>query len=197
MFKLTYGLFVLSTRCYMRDNACIINTAQQVASSPDRISIAVNKANHTADMLQYTDDFTISVISEDADFSLFKRFGFCSGREVEKFDSFEDCKRVANGTYAITKGTNGYISAHIEQRIDLGSHILFVAIITDMESFSDVPSVTYGYYQSNIKPKPVTKKDEKKVWRCSVCGYEYEGENLPNDFVCPICKHGASDFEKV
>ena len=198
MNKLTYGLFVLSVNCYKKDNACIINTAMQVTADPNRISIAVNKANHTADMLGYVDDFTVSVISEDADFELFKRFGFASGREVEKFEGFDDVKRVKNGTYAVTNGTNAYISAHIEQRIDLGTHILYIAAVTDSEILSSVPSATYSYYHSNIKPKPQNAENKKKtVWRCTVCGYEYEGEELPADFICPICKHGAADFEKV
>lgn len=197
--KLTYGLFVLSVKCYQRDNGCIINTAMQVASNPNKISISVNKANHTADMLGYVNDFTVSVISEDADFDLFKRFGFCSGREVEKFDGFEDCIRVKNGTYAVTRGTNSYISAHIDERIDLGSHILVIGTVTDMGKLSESPSATYGYYHTNIKPKPQNKATEsgKTVWRCKVCGYEYEGEELPKDFICPLCKHGAEDFEKI
>lgn len=198
MNKLTYGLFVLSVNCYKRDNACIINTAVQVTSEPNRISIAVNKANHTEDMLKYVEDFTVSVISEDADFSLFKRFGFVSGRDVEKFDGFDGCKRVKNGTYAVTEGTNAYISAHIDERIDIGTHTLIIATVTDSEILSSVPSATYGYYHTNIKPKPEKKPEtQKTVWRCSVCGYEYEGEELPADFICPLCKHPASDFEKV
>lgn len=147
--------------CCKKDNACIINTAAQVASSPDRISISVNKANHTADMLGYVDDFTISVISEDADFSLFKRFGFCSGRDLEKFDGFDECIRVENGTLAVTKGTNSYISAHIDERIDLGSHILIIATITDSKTLSDTPSATYGFYHTNIKPKPQNTEKKK------------------------------------
>lgn len=199
MFNLTYGLFVLSVHCGKRDNACIINTAVQVASNPDRLSISVNKANLTCDILGYTDDFTLSVISEDADFELFKCFGFRSGRDCEKFDGFDDCKRLSNGTLAVTRGTNSYISAHITDRIDLGSHVMFIAEITDGEVLSNVPSASYAYYHSTIKPKPEEKKtaDGKTVWRCEICGYEYEGETLPEDFVCPICKHGASDFVKV
>lgn len=199
LFDLTYGLFVLSVNVYKRDNACIINTAVQVSSDPQRISISVIKANHTADMLNYTDDFTISTISQKATFDLFKRFGFQSGRDVEKFDGFDGCVRTKNGAYAITEGTNSYISAHIEQRIDLGSHVLIIAKITDMQSLNDDPSATYAYYHSNIKPKPKTdaSKAGKTVWRCKVCGYEYEGETLPDGFICPTCNHGAEDFEKV
>ena len=196
--KLTYGLFVLSVNCYKKDNGCIINTASQVASSPDRIAISVNKTGHTAEMLNYVEDFALSVISEDADFSLFERFGFQSGREIEKFEGFEACERAENGVLVVTKGTNAYITAHIESRTDLGSHVLIIATVTGGKVLSEVPSASYSYYHSSIKPKPEkTEKNGKTVWRCAVCGYEYEGEELPADFVCPICKHGASDFEKI
>lgn len=198
MFKLSYGLFVLSVHCGKRDNACIINTGVQVASNPDRISISVNKANLTADILNYTDDFTLSVISEDADFELFKCFGFRSGRDTEKFDGYYDCERTSNGAYAVTKGTNAYICAHVEERIDLGSHVLIIATLTDGKVLSNVPSATYAYYHSSIKPKPEKKVTStgKTVWRCAICGYEYEGDEIPEDFVCPICKHGVADFDK-
>lgn len=199
MFKLSYGLFVLSVNCHKRDNACIINTGIQVASNPNRISISVSKSNFTNEMLSYTDDFTLSVISQDTDFSLFKRFGFQSGREVEKFVNFEDVKRVDNGCLAILKGTNSYISAHIDQRIDLGTHTLIIATITDGEVLSTVPSITYEYYQEKIKPKPQPKISEngKTLWRCRICGYEYVGEDMDDGFICPTCKHGKSDFEKI
>ena len=199
IFSLTYGLFVLSVHCGKRDTACIVNTGIQIASNPDRIAVSVNKSNFTAEMLGYTDEITLSVISEDADFSLFSRFGFQSGRNAEKFDGFDDCERVSNGTLAVTKGTNAYLCAHVEEKIDLGSHILVIATLIDGKVLSSVPSATYAYYHTNIKPKPEkpAKKDGKTVWRCTVCGYEYEGDELPEDFVCPICKHGASDFEKV
>ena len=200
MYQLTYGLFVLTACEDGKDNGCIINTAQQVTSDPNRISIAVNKANHTHDMIMNTRKFTVSMISEDADFALFQHFGFQSGRDVDKFAGFSDCKRGYNGVNYITKGTNGFISAWVEQTIDLGSHTLFIAAVTDMEVLSRVPSATYSYYQSNIKPKPQPVKkteDGKTIWRCTVCGYEYVGEELPADYICPICKHPASDFEKV
>ena len=196
MSDFTYGLYVLSVNCYKKDNGCIINTAVQVANSPDKISISVNKANHTCDMLSYVEDFTISVISENADFGLFRRFGFQSGRDAEKFDGFEDSVRTSNGALAVTRGTNAYICAHIEQRIDLGSHVMFIASVTDSVKLSEAPSASYAYYHTNIKPKPENKKTDKTVWRCKICGYEYEGDELPEDFVCPICKHGATDFEK-
>lgn len=200
MHKLTYGLFVLTASEHERDNGCIINTAIQVTAKPQRITMAVNKANLTHDMIMNTRKFTVSIISEDADFELFKRFGFQSGRDVDKFEGFGDYKKGYNDTNIITKGTNGYISGWVQETVDLGSHTLFIADVTDMEALSNVPSVTYTYYQNNIKPKPQAvgvAKDGKTVWRCAVCGYEYVGEELPDDFVCPICKHPAEDFEKV
>jgi len=199
MYNLTYGLFVLTANKDNKTNGCIINTAAQVTSDPNRISIAVNKANYTHDIIAETGKFTVSVISEEADFELFKRFGFATGRETDKFADFTDYKTGENGIAYITKGTNAYISAEVEKSEDLGSHTLFIARVTDMDVLSDVPSVTYAYYMKNIKPKPQPVKTEKgkTIWRCVICGYEYEGEELPADFICPICKHPASDFEKV
>ena len=199
MYKLSYGLFVLTAKDE-KDNGCITNTAIQVTSEPNRISLAVNKSNYTHDMIIKTGIFTVSIISEDADFELFKHFGFQSGRDVDKFEGFADCKRLENGTLAITKGVNGYICGKVINTVDLGTHTLFIADVTDMEVLSDTPSATYTYYQSNIKPKPQAASAEEKgktVWRFKICGYEYEGEELPADFVCPVCKHPASDFEKV
>lgn len=199
MFKLSYGLFVLTAREKEQDNGCIINTAMQVTAEPNRLSIAVNKANLTHDMLVRTGECTISVLSEDADFGLLQRFGFQSGKETDKFAGFNGMERGKNGIYYVTEGTNSYISAKVGQMLDLGSHTLFIAEVTDMEILSDVPSATYAYYQSNIKPKPenTTAPSGKTIWRCTVCGYEYEGEELPEDYICPLCKHPASDFEKV
>lgn len=198
MYKLSYGLFVLTSAFEGKDNGCIINTAGQVTSEPNRISIAANKANYTQELVQKSGRFNISVLSEDASFDLFKRFGFQSGRDTDKFAGFSECKRGANGLYYVTAGTNAYLSAAVEQTLDLGSHTLFIASVEDMEILSDTPSATYAYYQSNIKPNPgKTAANGKTAWRCSVCGYTYEGEELPSDFICPLCKHPASDFEKV
>ncbi len=193
---LTYGLFVLSVNCYKKDNACIINTAIQAANSPDKVVFSVNKANFTAEMLDYTDNVTLSVISEDAPFSLFTRFGFQSGRDAEKFENFDGVKRCENGVLAVTEGTNAYLTAHVDEKIDLGRHVLVVATVTGGKVLSSVPSASYAYYHAHIKPKPQESTGGKTVWRCSVCGYEYEGDELPADFVCPLCKHPASDFER-
>lgn len=199
MFKLTYGLFVLTARQDEKDNGCIINTAGQVTAVPNRISVAVNKANYTHDMIKATGKFNVSILSEEAKFSTFQRFGFQSGKDVNKFEGYDQVKRSENGIYYVTEGTNGFISATVENTMDLGSHTLFIAAVDDMDVLSEVPSTTYNFYQSNIKPKPAAPavKTGKTIWRCRICGYEYEGEELPADFVCPICKHPASDFEKV
>ncbi|MBO5223572.1 MAG: flavin reductase [Clostridia bacterium] len=197
MFKISYGLYVLSVNADGKDNACIINTAVQVASEPNTISVAVNKANYTCELLQKSGVFTVSVISQKASFDLFKHFGFRSGRTVDKFKDYAFAKRLDNGTYLISEGTNAYLCGKVIDSYDLGSHVLFTAEVTDMDVIDDVPSATYEYYQSSIKPKPQPKTTAKTVWRCTVCGYEYEGEELPDDFTCPLCKHPKSDFEKI
>ena len=198
MYKLSYGLFVLTSGAEGKDSGCIINTAGQVTSEPNRISIAVNKANFTHDLIKDSGKFNVSILSEKANFGLFKHFGFQSGRDVDKFSGFDACRRSKNGLFYITEGTNGYISASVEQMIDLGSHTMFIAAVEDMEVLSDEASATYSYYHSNIKPKPEkTNAGGKTAWRCTVCGYVYEGEELPEGFVCPYCKHPASDFEKI
>ena len=199
MYKLSYGLFVLTSAADGKDNGCITNTAIQVSSDPNRISVAVNKANFTHNMIVSAGKFNISVLSEEADFEIFKHFGFQSGRDVDKFADFSDYERAENGLLYIKKGTNAFFSVDVEQMIDLNSHTLFIGQPTAMEVLSAAPSCTYAYYQENIKPKPENKPaaSGKTIWRCKVCGYEYEGEELPADFICPICKHPASDFEKI
>lgn len=199
MFKLSYGLFVLTAREGEKDNGCITNTAIQVTSEPNRISIAVNKANYTHGMVLRTGKFNVSILSQEASFDTFKHFGFQSGRDVDKFADFTACKRAENGIYIITEGTNAYISAEVEQTVDLGTHTLFIAKVTDLDVLSGVSSATYEYYQNNIKPKPAAPAASagKTVWRCTVCGYIYDGDPIPADFICPLCKHPASDFEKV
>ncbi len=205
LFNIQYGLFVVTTRDGSRDNGCISNTVTQVTAQPERISVALNKSNLTTELIRRSRLLTVSIISQAADFGLFKHFGFQSGHTVEKFGTdgaatFSDCRRVANGTLAITRGTNAYISATVEQSIDLGTHTLFVCRVTETATLSDTPSATYSYYQAHIKPQPqpaADNADGKTVWRCTVCGYEYVGDELPADFTCPICKHPAADFEQV
>ena len=200
MYKLSYGLFVLTAKEGEKDNGCIINTAIQAASTPNQMSICVNKANYTHDMIMRTGEFTVSVISQRASFDLFKHFGFQTGREVNKFSDFTACDRGQNGIYYITEGTNAYISVKVAKTEDLGSHTMFIGEITDMEVLSGDASATYEYYMNYIKPKPQEAgktEDGQTIWRCTICGYEYVGEELPEDFICPLCKHPASDFEKV
>lgn len=199
LFKLSYGLFVLTARDGEKDNGCIINTAIQAASTPNQLSICVNKTSHTHDMIVKTGIFTVSILNQKASFDIFKRFGFASGRDVDKFADYAECKRGENRVYYITEDTNAYISVKVSKTEDLGSHTMFVGEITDMEVLSEEPSVTYAYYFQHIKPKPEASASPsgKTVWRCKICGYEYEGEEIPEDYICPICKHPASDFEKV
>ncbi len=200
MYKLSYGLFVVTTEHDGKVNGCISNTAMQVTTDPNKIVIAVNKSNLTHDLMLASNKFNVSILSQEADFELFKHFGFQSGRDVDKFAGFTDCKLSGNGLPYITRGTNAWLSCWIDQTIDLGTHTLFIAFVTDMEVLSATPSCTYEYYQSEIKPKPQkvgTTPEGKTVWRCRICGYEYVGEELPAGFICPLCKHPASDFDKV
>lgn len=200
MYKLTYGLFVLTARENDKNNGCIINTAIQVTLKPNTLSVCVEKSNYTHDMLMRTGEFNISVIAQNAKFDLFKHFGFCSGREVDKFKDFECFKYSPNGIPYITGGTNAYMSARVEKTVDLGSHTMFVGEATAAEILSDSASATYEYYLNSIKPKPTKSEgviNGKTVWRCKICGYEYVGEELPADYICPLCKHPSSDFEKI
>ena len=200
MYSLSYGLFVLSARRGDKDNGCITNTAIQVTTDPNRIVIAVNKGNYTHDMVKETGHFTISILSEEANFELFKRFGFQSGRDVDKFAGFEQhTGKDAGGVPYVTQGTNAWLSCKVVTATDLGTHPLFLADVLDGGMISSAPSATYSYYQAHIKPKPTASAapSEKKRWVCKVCGYVYEGDELPADYICPLCKHPASDFEPL
>lgn len=196
MFKLTYGLFVLTAKEGGKDNGCIINTAMQITSSPKRIAIAVNKKNFTHDMVLRTGVFNLSVLSEDVPFEVFKNFGFQSGRDVDKLTGFDGVKRAENGLCYMSCYANAVISAKVTESRDCGTHTLFVAEVTGADSLTEEPSVTYDYYFKHIKPQP-EKQPEKKGFVCKICGYIYEGDTLPEDFVCPVCKHGAADFEPL
>jgi flavin reductase (DIM6/NTAB) family NADH-FMN oxidoreductase RutF/rubredoxin len=197
MFKIGYGLYVLTANENGFDNGCIVNTVIQVTSNPNRISVTVNKANKTHDMIQDTGKFNVSMLSESAPFDIFKHFGFQSGKNVNKFSDYSNAVRSANGIYYLPNYTTAFLSATVYSSVDLGTHTMFIANVTDGEVTSEEKSVTYDYYQSNIKPKPQNVETKAKVaYRCRICGYVYEGE-LPADFICPICKHGASDFERI
>ena len=195
MFKIQYGLFVLTAHEGDKDNGCIINTAQQVTSTPCQISIAVNKSNYTHDMIQRTKEFNVSVIAENATFDLFRHFGFQSGKDVDKFQNYESAKRSENGIYYVTEGVNSFISARVVSETDMGTHTIFGAVVTDGEVLTDFTSTTYNYYQQHIKP--AKSAEQTKGWLCTICGYVYEGDPLPDGYICPICKHGVEAFEKI
>jgi len=197
LFKLSYGLFVLTAREGDKDNGCIVNTVTQITASPLRITVAVNKANFTRDMIKKTGEFNVSILTENAPFSIFENFGFHSGKDTDKFASFPKETRAANGIRYLGEYTNAMISAKVADSIDYETHTLFIADVTDAIVISNERSVTYQYYFDHIKPKPQAPKESKKGYVCKICGYVYEGDPLPADFICPICKHGAEDFEKI
>ena len=193
LFKLSYGLFVLTAREDGEDNGCIINTATQLTTEPCRISIAVNKENYTHDMVLRTGAFNLSVLSQEAVFWIFQHYGFQSGRDVDKFSNIPEA-RTPNGLRYVEGCSNAVISGKVISTVDCGSHTLFIADVTEAKNLSDEASMTYQYYFDHVKPKP-EPADEKK-WVCKICNYVYEGDELPADFICPWCKHPASDFEK-
>lgn len=193
MYSLTYGLFLLSARDE-KDNACIVNTVQQVTTSPNRVTVAVNKTNLTHDMILRTGVFNASILDRDAPFTAFQHFGFQSGRSVDKLGDYW-FKRTENGLAYFPQFANAVISAKVASTVELGTHTLFIADVTDALKLSDIDSMTYARYQAEVKPAPAPTV--KKGWRCRVCGYVYEGDQLPADFICPVCGHGASDFERI
>lgn len=195
LFKISYGLFILTAEENGFDNGCVINTLTQQTGNPCTVSITVNKSNKTCEMIKSTGKFNVSVISENAPFELFRHFGFQSGRDTEKFRDYPNSEIAENGIYYIPGYTNAYFCCKVKSVTDLGTHLLFIAEVEDAEILSDFESMTYDFYHKNVKPKP--QKTEKKGYRCKICGYIYEGETLPEDFVCPVCKHPASDFERI
>lgn len=205
MQALSYGLFVLAARQDGRDNGCIINTVIQATTQPNRVFFTVNAKNHTHDMLLQSKDFTLSVLSEGAGLELYRRFGFQSGKTADKFADIQShVQRGGNGVLYVTQGVNAWMAGRVTSTLGLGTHTLFLADITQGGVLSGEPSATYAYYQAHVKPAPgVTAQGKesqalsKKRWVCKVCGYVYEGDELPADFICPWCKHPAEDFELV
>lgn len=195
MYKLTYGLFVLTAKEGDKDNGCIVNTVSQVTTTPNRIVVAVNKNNYTHDMIVRTGVFNVSILSEKSKFDTYKHWGFQSGRDTDKAEGIT-FSRSENGVIYLAEETNAYLSAKVVSMTDLGTHTLFLADVTDGAVLSEDASVTYAYYQSSIKPAPAAQ-EKKKGFICTVCGYIYEGETLPEDFICPLCKHPASDFKPL
>ena len=196
MYALTYGLFVLTTKAEEKQNGCIVNTVAMITDNPKRITVFVNKANYTEELIRKTGVFNVSVLTESAPVAIFKQFGFSSGRDTDKFAG-KEYPTTENGLYYIPDHTNAVISAKVVGAHDYGTHTLFVAEVTEAKTLSNEQSVTYAYYQSHIKPKPETANvGGVEKWVCKICGYVHEGA-LPDDFVCPWCKHPASDFEKM
>ena len=197
LFNITYGLYVLTSNDGKRDNGMILNTINQVAENPNKIMFAINKRNYSAEVIKDTKKATVSLLSTNTPFSIFKNFGFQSGKDVDKFENISYTKRDKNGLLYLTKYTNAYISLDVDEVMDLGSHFGFIASIGETKQLSKEKSLSYSYYMENIKPKPA--RSEKKIngWICKICGYIYEGEDIPANFICPLCKHGVADFERI
>ncbi len=196
MYKITYGLYMLTTTDGEKQNGCIVNTVAMLTDTPKRITLFVNKANYSNELLKKTGVFNVSVLTESAPFELFKQFGFVSGRDTDKF-AVGEYEKSENGLYYLPAHTNAVLSGKVVDSYDYGTHTLFVAEITEAKTTSQEKSVSYEYYQQNIKAKPQVQAEEnKEKWVCKVCGYVHEGP-LPEDFICPWCKHPASDFERA
>ena len=194
LFKIGYGLYVITSNDGKRDNGIIVNTVTQVSDSPNRIAVNINKKNYSHHVIQQTRKMNINCLSTDAPFSIFERFGFKSGRNVDKFEGIDFCK-TDNGLPFLSRCINAVISLKVEDYVDLGSHGMFICSVNEARVLSDKPTMTYTYYQENVKPKPET--EGKTGWVCKVCGWIYEGEEIPEDIVCPLCKHGIADFEEI
>lgn len=192
LFKLSYGLFVLTARDGEKDYGCIINTAMQITEAPNRLAIGINKSNYTHDVILKSGALNLSVLDSRTKFELIERFGFHSGRDTDKFAGFAGYAPAENGIAYITESTNAYFSAKVTKTVDCGTHTLFIVDITEMEVLSEEPALTYADYHAKVKPQP---KKEAKGWVCTICGFVYEGAELPEDYVCPLCNHGAQFFE--
>ena len=194
LFNIGYGLYVVTSNDGKKDNGLIVNTISQVTNDPLRIAVTINKDNYSHHVIKQTKKLNVNVLSIEAPFSVFENFGFQSGRNVDKFANSK-VLRADNGLVFLPKYINSFFSLKVENYLDLQTHGMFICSVSEARVISDKETMTYTYYQKNVKPKPQT--ENKKGWVCKVCGYVYEGENLPEDFVCPLCKHGAIDFEKI
>lgn len=192
--QISYGLFVAASKYDKKMNGCIVNTVIQVTSNPLQVAVAINKDNLTCELVQKSKMLSVSVLSETAPFSLFQNFGFQSGRTADKFVGYSFQMTGQELPY-LTQHTTAYIDCKVKDMMDLGSHMLFICTVNDCDVLSNEKAITYSYYHEFVKPKPAVSAT--KGWRCTVCGYVYEGEELPADFICPLCKHGAEDFEKI
>ncbi len=198
IFKLTYGVFVLATKFGEEKNACITNTCMQIANSPARIAIACINANYTCELLKKSGKFTLSILDESCTFDTIRHFGMQSGREADKITGMQ-MPEEENGIPYMGKQSCAVLCATVTDSVDLGSHTMFIAEVTDAKILSDRSPVTYADYHDHIKPKPGQTAENRKVtgWRCKICGYVYEGSELPEDYICPLCGHPAEDFEPV
>jgi len=194
LFNIGYGLYIVTSNDGNKDNGAVVNTVMQVTNTPERVAVCINKANYSHDVVKQSGIMNVNVLSVDAPFSVFKNFGFKSGKDEDKFLGI-DKFRSSNGLCVLQNHINSYLSLKVCDYVDLGTHGMFICSITDAEVVSNKESMTYSYYHKNVKPKPQEKP--KIGYVCKVCGYVYEGEILPEDFICPLCKHGASDFEKL
>ena len=192
--NISYGLYVLFSRSGQKSNGCIINTFMQQASDPMTVSVTVNKNNLTHDLIAESGRLNVSVLDQTADFSVFRHFGFSSGRDTDKISGYEGLSTGANDIPYLSDHVNSFFSCKVIDETDLGTHTQFVATVGACDVLSDEESLTYAYYHKHVKPQP-----EKKIpgWKCSICGYILEQESVPEDFVCPICKHGPEVFEKT
>ena len=194
LFKIGYGLYVVTSNDGTKDNGFIVNAVNQLTDNPYRVSVTINKANYSHDVIKKTGIMNLNCLSVEAPFSVFKNFGFQSGRDTDKFRDIRPY-RTDNGLAFLPEYINAVISLKVEQYVDLGTHGMFICTVTEARVISDSETMTYTFYQNYVKPKPET--EGKKGFVCKVCGYVYEGDELPDDFICPLCKHGAADFEPI
>lgn len=194
LFKISYGLYVVTSFDGNRHNGLIINTVTQVTNTPDRLAVTINKSNYSHDVIKDTGILNVCCLSVDAPFSVFQNFGFKSGKDTDKFAD-TPFWTSENGLAVPSQYVNAFMSLKVEQYIDFDTHGMFVCTLTQATNIVDKETMTYTYYQNNVKPKPQPQK--KKGYVCKICGYVYEGETLPEDYICPLCKHGASDFEEL
>ena len=194
LFNIGYGLYVVTSHDGVKDNGLIVNSVMQVTNNPARVAVTINKENYSHDIIKQTKKMNVNCLSLDAPFSVFENFGFQSGRNVDKFKDLKP-QHSLNGLVVLSNFINSFMSLEVEQYLDLDSHGMFICIVTEAKVVSNNPTMSYDYYNKNVKPKPNTKKVNGYV--CKICGWVYEGESLPSDIVCPICKHGVDDFEKI
>lgn len=194
LFNIGYGLYVVTSNDGKKDNGLIVNTVTQVTNTPNRIAVTINKQNYSHEVIKATGKMNVNCLSVEAPFSVFEHYGFQSGRNVDKFAGAE-VLRSDNGLAFLPKYINSFMSLKVEQYIDLDTHGMFICSVTEARVLSDKETMTYTYYQNNVKPKP--RSEGKKGFVCKICGYIYEGDELPEDFICPLCKHGVADFEPI